>query len=158
MNPIRIIPWRNDLARDFRDINVEWVSSMFVMEPMDYAQLDDPWRSILDPGGTILFAETDDLGIVGTGALMKADEGAYEVAKMGVRPAAQGRGAGEAILTALIAEARTRQAEELFLLTNARCEAAVRLYERAGFRHDADIMARFGAEYDRCDVAMKFAL
>jgi hypothetical protein len=141
MAELRIIPWRDDFAAQFRDINVEWVSAMFEMEPMDYAQLDDPWGSILDPGGTILFAEADDLGIIGTGALMKAGEWAYEVAKMGVRP-----------------EAQARQAEELFLLTNAQCEAAVRLYARAGFVHDADIMARYGAEYARCDVAMRYPL
>jgi N-acetylglutamate synthase-like GNAT family acetyltransferase len=155
---VRVIPWRDDLAADFRDINVEWVSAMFEMEAMDYAQLDDPKGTILERGGAILFAKMDDLGVIGTGALMKAGERAYEVAKMGVRPAAQGRGAGDALLTALIAEARARDATELFLLTNARCAAAVRLYERAGFVHDADVMARYGAEYARCDVAMRFPL
>lgn len=158
MSGVRIIPWRDDLADVFRDINIEWVSSMFVMEPLDYAQLDDPQGTILAQGGTILFAETGDLGVVGTGALMKAGEGSYEVAKMGVRPAARGRGAGEALLIALIEEARVRDAKELFLLTNARCVAAVRLYERAGFQHDADIKVRYGPEYERCDVAMKFPL
>ena len=38
------------------------------------------------------------------------------------------------------------------LLSNAKCAAAVHLYEKAGFRHDAEIMAR----YERCNVAMRY--
>ena len=30
------------------------------------------------------------------------------------------------------------------------------LYEKLGFRHDADIMTRYGARYQRCDVAMRY--
>ena len=49
-------------------------------------------------------------------------------------------------------------AEQLYLLTNRKCEAAIHLYEKAGFRHDAAIMARYGARYARCDVAMDYPL
>lgn len=42
------------------------------------------------------------------------------------------------------------------LLSNAKCAAAVHLYEKAGFRHDADIMARYGARCERCNVAMRY--
>lgn len=158
IEPVRIRAWSDDLAPQFREINIEWISSMFVVEAMDRAQLDDPWGTILDKGGTILFAEIDGLGVIGTGALMKAGVGAFEVAKMGVRPAAQGRKAGEALLNQLIVEARKQGAHELFLLTNSRCEAAIHLYEKTGFVHDPDIMARYGAEYDRCDVAMSYPI
>ena len=47
-------------------------------------------------------------------------------------------------------------ADPLYLLTNKRCAAAVHLYEKLGFRHDKEIMARYGAEYERCDVAMRY--
>jgi ribosomal protein S18 acetylase RimI-like enzyme len=40
-------------------------------------------------------------------------------------------------------------------LTNTRCAAAIHLYEKNGFRHDAGIMARYGARHERCDVAMR---
>jgi GNAT superfamily N-acetyltransferase len=154
---VHILPWLPDRAGEFRDINLEWIESMFVVEEMDRAQLETAQATIIDSGGTILFAGLDDGRIVGTGALMAAGNGAYEVAKMGVRPAVQGHGAGQ-VLDALIAEARVRNASSLFLLTNARCEAAVRLYERSGFVHDAAIMARYGSEYERCDVAMSYPL
>ncbi|WP_234411390.1 hypothetical protein [Rhodanobacter thiooxydans] len=34
--------------------------------------------------------------------------------------------------------------------------AAIHLYEKLGFQHDAEIMARHGARYQRCDVAMRY--
>jgi len=63
------------------------------------------------------------------------------------------------LLAALIEEARAMPGiDTLYLLTNARCAAAVHLYEAAGFVHDAGIMARYGGGYARCDVAMRFPL
>ena len=31
------------------------------------------------------------------------------------------------------------------------------MYARNGFVHDPEILARYGAEYSRCDVAMRYA-
>ena len=46
--------------------------------------------------------------------------------------------------------------ETLYLLTNAKCVPAINLYEKLGFRHDARIMKKYGAQYARCDVAMRY--
>lgn len=37
-----------------------------------------------------------------------------------------------------------------------KCAAAIHLYEKLGFVHDAEIMRLFGARYERCDVAMSY--
>ena len=109
--------------------------------------------------GALLLAATDDGAIVGTGALMPTEPGACELTKMGVLAAARGTGAGAALLAALIECARDLPGiDTLYLLTSHKCEAAIHLYERAGFVHDAGIMARFGASYARCDVAMRYPL
>jgi GNAT superfamily N-acetyltransferase len=158
MPTVRILEWSDDLAQAFHDINAEWIEAMFEMEPLDRAVLENPRDYIVGNDGVVLFAEVEGLGVVGTGALMKAGERAFELTKMGVRETARGLKAGEALLERLIDEARARNAHELFLLTNARCEAAIHLYEKLGFVHDADIMARYGAEYARCDVAMRYPL
>jgi len=34
--------------------------------------------------------------------------------------------------------------------------SAIHLYEKHGFLHDPETMARFGGEYDRADVAMRY--
>ena len=144
------------LAPDFRDINAEWISGMFRIEQTDRDVLDHPRERIIAPGGVILFVEAAGLGIVGTCALQKTGEGAYELTKMGVRESARGLKAGEFLLRAIIARAAEMKVEKLYLLTNARCAPAIHLYEKLGFRHDAEIMADYGARYARCDVAMRY--
>ena len=155
---MHILPYPDALAAHFRAINAAWISAMFVLEPHDEEVLADPRGQIVDPGGTILLAEHRELGIIGTGALMPTAPGAYELTKKGVREEARGTGAGALILAALIDHALTLpDSDTLYLLTSRKCEAAIHLYEKAGFVHDAGIMARFGGDYARCDVAMRLA-
>jgi ribosomal protein S18 acetylase RimI-like enzyme len=153
---LTIREYTDDLAVHFRDINAEWINAMFRMEPTDQDVLDHPRERIIDAGGTILFVEARGLGIVGAGALMPAKDGGLELTKMGVRESARGLKAGEHLLAALIARAQTMDGDPFFLLTNTRCAAAIHLYAKNGFRHDAGIMARYGARYERCDVAMRY--
>ncbi|MEP9361041.1 bifunctional helix-turn-helix transcriptional regulator/GNAT family N-acetyltransferase [Sphingomonas sp. KR3-1] len=144
------------LAHHFRDINAEWIGTMFSLEATDRDVLDNPRERIVETGGAILFVEARGLGIVGAGALQRAGDGGLELTKMGVREHARGLKAGEFLLAALIERARAMDADPFYLLTNARCATAIHLYEKLGFRHDAGIMARYGARYARCDVAMRY--
>lgn len=153
---LEILPYSDDLAREFHDINAEWIEQMFVLEPADRESLEHPRETILDPGGDILFVRAEGLGVVGTCALRNSGDGAYELTKMGVRSSARGRKAGEFLLKATIDRAEQMGATKLYLLTNKRCEAAIHLYEKAGFRHDAGIMAEYGERYLRCNVAMRY--
>lgn len=153
---LSILPWHPDRAGDFAAINAAWITTMFVMEDADQRVLDDPQGMIIDGGGDILFAATAQHGVVGAGALKRTGPGAFELTKMGVREDVRGLKAGEALLRALIARAEELGADKLYLLTNHRCAAAVHLYEKAGFVHDAAIMAEYGKGYDRCDVAMRY--
>jgi DNA-binding MarR family transcriptional regulator/GNAT superfamily N-acetyltransferase len=153
---LKIHEYRDDLAGHFRDINAEWINSMFHMEPADQEVLDNPRAKIVDAGGVILFVEAKGLGIVGTCALHPSKDGGLELTKMGVRESARGLKAGEFLLSAIIERAKALKADPLYLLSNSRCAAAIHLYEKAGFQHDPEIMARYGARYERCDVAMRY--
>lgn len=149
--------FRDDLAPHFHDINAEWIRAMFRLEPTDVAVLENPRARIVEPGGVILFVEIEGLGIVGTCALQKTGATSYELTKMGVRESARGLKAGEFLLAAIVDRARALRADPLYLLTNTACGPAIHLYEKLGFRHDAEILARYGARYARCDVAMRYA-
>ena len=151
---LRIVEWDDGLAGDFYRINAEWITAMFSLEANDIAILSDPRGAIIDRGGVILFVEASGLGIVGTCALMRAGEGVFELTKMGVLDSARGQKAGEFLLAAVLARAGAMRVETLYLLTSRKCAAAILLYEKLGFVHDAAIMARYGARYERCDVAM----
>lgn len=146
----------DELAPHFHDINAEWISTMFKLEQTDRDVLLAPRAKIVDAGGVILFVEARGLGIVGTCALQKTGEHSVELTKMGVRASARGLKAGEFLLAAVIERATAMGADPLYLLSNRRCAAAVHLYEKLGFQHDAEIMARYGARYERCDVAMRY--
>ncbi len=146
----------DELAHHFHDINAEWINAMFRLEDTDREVLQHPRRSIIDKGGVILFVEAEGLGIVGTCALQKSTGRGYELTKMGVLERARGLKVGGFLLAAMIERAAELQASPLYLLSNAKCAAAIHLYEKAGFRHDTEIMATYGARYQRCDVAMRY--
>ena len=59
-------------------------------------------------------------------------------------------------INALIERAQKMQPERLYLLTNKKCEAAIHLYAKSGFEHDAELLAEAQHHYARCDVAMTY--
>jgi DNA-binding MarR family transcriptional regulator/ribosomal protein S18 acetylase RimI-like enzyme len=150
-------PFDATRAADFARINRQWIEAMYSIEPVDEAQLNDPQGTVVATGGDILFVEDPELGIVGTCGLLKTGEAEFELIKMAVLSEARGRGAGEFLLRATIERAFAMGAERLFLLTNSKSQAAIRMYERNGFVHDAELLARAGGEYERCDIAMRYA-
>ena len=153
-----IIEYSDDLASAFYDINAEWISDMFTLEPNDIAILSNPKELIIDKGGQILFVSTGGIGIVGTCALMPMADGGVELTKMGVLASARGRRAGDFLMRQILKRARQMEIQDLFLLTNSKCASAIRLYEKYGFRHDDDIMRRYGHRYERCNVTMSYAM
>jgi DNA-binding MarR family transcriptional regulator len=153
---LRIREFDDARARDFHDINAQWITAMFALEATDREVLENPRERIIDPGGTILFVEAPGLGVIGTCALQKTGPANFELTKMGVRESGRGLKAGEFLLSAVIARAQALGADELYLLTSKKCAAAIHLYEKLGFVHDGGIMARYGARYQRCDVAMLY--
>jgi GNAT superfamily N-acetyltransferase/DNA-binding transcriptional ArsR family regulator len=139
----------------FKAINMEWITDMYVVEAADLKVLDHP-EAIIEAGGSILFAVAEGVGPVGTCALKRTGDHAFELIKMGVLKSARGARIGELLLQATIEEAGRLGADPLYLLSNKKSVAAIGLYEKYGFVHDAAIMAAYGAQYERCDVAMLY--
>ncbi|MGJ3625914.1 GNAT family N-acetyltransferase [Sphingomonas sp. MMS24-JH45] len=90
-------------------------------------------RGLSDPAVTFWAAGTE--WVVGMGALKALDGGAVEVKSMRADAAYRGKGAGHAVLSAIVAEARARGYARLFLETGTTpaIYAALALYARAGF-------------------------
>lgn len=152
--PIRIVPFRPDLAPAFAALNREWIERLFTIEPADLKTLNDPVGHIIETGGEIFFA-LDGETAVGTVAAVREGTGRYELAKMAVAPTHQGRGIGRLLGEAMIDWARTQGAASVFLLTNSRLDGAIRLYERLGLRHRP---LPGHTEYARADVYMEMLL
>lgn len=152
---IKIIPFSDELSTKFYEINHQWISNMFTMEEVDEKVLRNPHKLILNPGGFIWFAKHSELGVIGTCALRKTGPRQYELTKMGVLEKARGHKAGEILLKYVINYVRENDLGLCYLLTNSKCVAAIKLYERHGFDHDPEIKEKFGCEYQRCDIAMR---
>ena len=82
---------------------------------------------------TTLFVARDESGAIGMGALRRHDGRLGEVKRMYVKPEAQGRGVGAAILARIEQLARTEGFTRLVLETGSNFDAAKRLYERSAF-------------------------
>jgi putative acetyltransferase len=87
-----------------------------------------------DPSVTFWSAWVGE-NIAGCGALKRMDAYRGEIKSMRVHDAYLGQGIGRAILDHIIAEARTRGLQSLWLETgsSAPFHPAIRLYEKAGF-------------------------
>lgn len=88
------------------------------------------------PTGALLLARYDGEA-AGCVALKGHDGGVSELKRMYVRPTFRGKKIGEALVSALIAEARRLGYRHLRLDSHATMTAAHALYERAGFRRVA---------------------
>lgn len=130
---VEVIPFEPRYRDDFKRLNVEWLEKHFYVEAIDNEVLSQPERVILAPGGHIFLARLGD-EIVGTCALIKVGNG-FELSKMAVTERYQGLRIGHRLLETAIAAFRASGAERLFLESNSRLKAAIRLYERNGFEH-----------------------
>jgi GNAT superfamily N-acetyltransferase len=128
----------------FRDINLEWIERYFAVEPKDREVLENPRRYILDPGGTILLAVEDEQAI-----------GVVSLVVMGVRPGAQGKGAGRMLVEAAIAAARDMAMKRIYIETNSSLGPALKLYRDAGF---VPLKQAIPSPYARADVQLELWL
>ena len=140
----------------FRELNEEWITRYFKMEPADEEKLGDPRGQILDRGGRILLAFEGDRG-VGCCALIPMGAQEFEVAKMAVTDTHQGKGIGHRLMAATIAKAREIGATRLYIETNHTLTPAIRLYRAHGFRELPPERA-VQSPYARADVFLELVL
>ncbi len=140
----------------FRKLNEEWIIRHFALEPKDEISLADPQATILDRGGRIFLAVRNGQP-VGCCALLAMAPGEFEVAKMAVTESSQRAGIGRQLLERVLADARASGTRRLYLETNRKLVAAIRLYESLGFRHLPPERI-VPSPYARADVYMELYL
>ncbi|MEW6051718.1 MAG: GNAT family N-acetyltransferase [Candidatus Zixiibacteriota bacterium] len=153
---VRIVEFHNKYARQFRELNYDWLEKYFTVEPFDRIVLNDPYTRIIKQHGHIFFALMDD-DVVGTCALLKHTDMKYELAKMAVLPDQRGRGIGRMLAQAAIDKARALGAESIVLATSDLLPAANHLYMSLGFQH-ADPSVIGPLPYKRKSIVMAMKL
>lgn len=151
---MKIIPFRPDLAKYFRDLNLSWLENHFYVEPKDSELLENCKSNIIDKGGYIFFAEKDAV-IVGCYALIKLKDSSYELGKMAVDQAHQGQKIGQKLMIHGIAFAKSQHWKDLILYSNTILEPAIYIYKKFGFR---EVLLEKNTPYARSNIKMQLVL
>ncbi len=152
---IEIATYNPKYKKSFKDLNIEWISHYFVVEPNDVKALDHAEDYIINKGGEIFAAVLND-EVLGVCALIKSDgkDYDYELAKMAVSPKAQGKGVGLLLAKSAIKWATEKGASKIYLESNTKLQPAIKLYEKLGFKEITGI----SSTYDRVDIQMMLIL
>ncbi|MET4139007.1 GNAT family N-acetyltransferase [Pedobacter sp. UYP1] len=152
---VTIVNYTPEYQQAFRALNEQWISTWFKMEQADYNALDDPQGYILDKGGYILVAlyEGEPAGVC---ALIKMNDPDYdyELAKMAVSPAVQGKSIGWLLGSAIAQKAKELGAQKIYLESNTVLKPAINLYHKLGF---VKVAGRI-TPYERCNIQMELVL
>ncbi|MBI4801810.1 MAG: GNAT family N-acetyltransferase [Elusimicrobia bacterium] len=150
---IEIIAYRSEYQRDFKRLNLEWLDKYRLTESHGLQMLDEPQAAVIEKGGCIFLA-MDGERVIGTAGLLKGPGEAYELSKMAVAPSHHGRGLGRMLLERCLEEAKRLKSKKIFLFSNLRLAAALKLYEKYGFRY----VPVTGAPFATADVKMELSL
>lgn len=152
---LEIISYNNLYAKDFYNLNIEWLKKYFIVEPYDEEVLSKPQNYIIDKGGFIFFAKLNNQ-IVGTVALMPIQEnGTFELTKMAVSPEFRGLKIGQELMQHCLDFAKTQNFKRLLLYSSRKLENAIYIYRKYGF---IEIPVEENCVYMRCDIKMEYPL
>lgn len=150
---IIIVDFKPEHQSFFETFNKQWISEHYDLEEVDHYVLSNPGEAILKPGGAILIALFDG-NVAGAVALRKVDDQTFEFTKMVVDPAFRRKGIGEAITYASFEKAKALGATNIILYSNTLQAAAIKLYEKLGFKH----LEVEPGKYKRANVKMVLQL
>lgn len=148
---IKVVPFQDRHAQDFKSINQEWLEEYIGMEESDLQVLNHPRAMIIQKGGSILMAFQGEEAI-GTICLEKADNRTM-ITKLGVKKSHRGQGVGKLLCLSILDEAKKQGLNEVWLETNQKLQAAIQLYKKLGFE---DMNAENRSS--RCDMLMMLVL
>jgi GNAT superfamily N-acetyltransferase len=151
---IEIVDFTPEYARAWHDLNLAWISEVFVVEDEDRDVLTDPQKNLLDKGGAIIIALFNGEP-VGTCALKRVNIDLVEMCKMTVAKHMRGRNIGRRLGEAIIEKASQIGASTIELYSNRRgSEVAIEMYRKLGFIE----IPLTGAVYARADIKMQMML
>jgi len=151
---IKIVDYKPEYAKAWHDLNLAWISEIYVVEEEDRAVLSDPQKYLLDNGGAIIIALFNGEP-VGTCALRRVNIDLVEMCKMTVAKNMRGRNIGRMLGEAIIEKASQIGASTIELYSNRKgSELAIEMYRKLGFIE----IPLTGAVYARADIKMQMML
>jgi ribosomal protein S18 acetylase RimI-like enzyme len=135
----------------FAALNAQWIEELHYMEESDKLMVAHP--EIYTQNGNHVFSAHIDGEVAGACALKKHKDGRYELTKMAVDKSFRGQGVGQSLMSAVETYAKDKLGlDYLFLLSNTKNAAAIRLYVRNGWtvNHEGP-----HPDYDRSNIGME---
>ncbi|HEY6978958.1 MAG TPA: GNAT family N-acetyltransferase, partial [Chitinophagaceae bacterium] len=121
---IEIIDYADEYANDFKKLNLEWLDKYNLTETHDLEIINDPKGMILDHGGYIYLAKSGNT-IVGSAAIVKEGDRIYELVKMAVTAAFQGKGISRLLIEKCLDKVKELKATRIFLYSNSQLTTAI---------------------------------
>jgi ribosomal protein S18 acetylase RimI-like enzyme len=151
---VQIVEFDSAYAKDFADLNYQWIAETYGVEQHDHDVLDHPYDAVIAPGGQIFFAVSDS-GVAGTVAMIPYESDAFELTKMAVDPRFRGHGIGDKLMLACINFARSSNRRRIILESNTKQVAAIQLYRKFGFK---DTPLDPNSHYVRANIRMELVV
>ncbi|HET8753890.1 MAG TPA: GNAT family N-acetyltransferase [Salinimicrobium sp.] len=151
---LKIVPFEAADAEGFKEMNIAWLEKFFYVEARDEEVLGNPQKYIIQPGGHIFMAKSGRK-TVGTLALIKIEEGIFELSKMAVTPEYQAKKIGQEMLKYSLDFAQSKNWKKLILYSNRKLENAIYLYRKFGFE---EVEIEKDNPYARGDIKMEFPI
>lgn len=130
---MKIVPYDPKYRNDFVEMNKAWILEMFALEDEDIKEMENIESSIAK-GGQIFFAIDGNEQVMACCMIAPREDGDWEIMKFAARGMYTGTGAGSACLKACIEYAKEKHIQRVIIVSNRKCEHAVHLYQKFGFR------------------------
>lgn len=150
---LEIIPFNQKYAKDFYNLNIEWLEKYFFVEEYDEKVLSNPRKYIVDAGGFIFFVKKEHK-IIGTIALINQNT-FFELSKMAISPKHQGLKIGQQLMEYCIKFAKKQQWKSITLYSNRKLVPAINLYKKVGF---IEVPLEKDVHYERANIKMMLTL
>ena len=152
---VNIISFEKQFAKDFYNLNIEWLRAFFYVEPYDEEILSKPEKYIINKGGYLFFAKLNSK-VIGTVALMPiGNQGEFELSKMAVSPDNRGHKIGQKLMQYCIDFAKEKEIPKLIIYSSRKLENAIYIYSKYGF---IEIPVETNCPYKRCDIKMELVI
>lgn len=150
---MKIVPYNPKYKAEFIALNKKWIEEMFVLEAEDIKVLNNI-ETYIEQGGEIFFAideKTED--VMSCCMIQPLPNGEWEIAKFATNDKYKGFGAGSMVLGACINYAKEKRIEKVVVVTNTKCQAAIHLYKKYGFKEVPVDKEKF--PFDRGNYALE---
>jgi GNAT superfamily N-acetyltransferase len=151
---LTIVPYESRYAKNFKELNIEWIAEYFEVENRDIELLENSKSSIIDRDGYI-FMGLWDHEPVGCFALIKKSSKKYELGKMAVKKTHHGLHIGQNLLSFAIEFSIDKRWKKLVLYSSTKLDTALHIYKKYGFK---EVPLEDNLEYLRSDIKMELTL